>query len=90
MAVAAGGAEGGVGGLLVHAGGGALPSPMVGGCRLTLSNPKLKPPRTKRLKLRCDMRLSNVAFEFNWRRYTMMAVAGIQAGVYTRPRLSST
>ena len=31
--------------------------------------PKLKPPRTKRLKLDYDELLSNFAFKFNLRRY---------------------
>jgi len=30
--------------------------------------PKLKPPGTKRLKLKCDMLLSTFAFKFNLRR----------------------
>jgi hypothetical protein len=33
--------------------------------------PKLKPPRSKRLKLKCDILLSNFAFNFNLRRYTV-------------------
>jgi len=33
--------------------------------------PKLKPPGTKRLKLKCDVLLSNYAFKFNLRCYTM-------------------
>ena len=33
--------------------------------------PKWKPPGTKRLKLKCDILLSNFAFKFNLRRYTM-------------------
>ena len=32
--------------------------------------PKLKPPGTKRLKLKCDVLLSTSAFKFNLRRYT--------------------
>jgi len=32
--------------------------------------PKLKPPGSKRLKLKCDVLLSNFAFKFNLRRYT--------------------
>jgi len=32
--------------------------------------PKLKPPGTKRLKLKCDILLSTSAFKFNLRRYT--------------------
>ena len=31
--------------------------------------PKLKPPGSKRLKLKCDVPLPNVAFKFNLRRY---------------------
>jgi len=34
------------------------------------TKPKLKPPGTKRLKLKCDKLLSNFAFNFNLRRYT--------------------
>jgi len=33
--------------------------------------PKLKPPGTKRLKLKCDESLSNLAFNFNLRRFIM-------------------
>ena len=32
--------------------------------------PKLKPPGTKRLKLKCDVLLSGSSFKFNLRRYT--------------------
>ena len=32
--------------------------------------PKLKPPGTKRLRLKCDILLSTSAFKFNLRRYT--------------------
>ena len=32
--------------------------------------PKLNPPGTKRLKLKCDVLLSTFAFKFNSRRYT--------------------
>ena len=32
--------------------------------------PKLKPPGTKRLKLKCDILLSTSAFKFNLRRHT--------------------
>jgi len=32
--------------------------------------PKLKPPRTKRLRVMCDVLLSTVAFNLNLRRYT--------------------
>jgi len=33
--------------------------------------PKLKPPRDKRLKLKCDILLSNFPFKFNLRRYNL-------------------
>jgi hypothetical protein len=36
--------------------------------------PKLKPPGTERLKLNCGDALSNVAFKFNLRRYTVVRV----------------
>ena len=32
--------------------------------------PKLKPPGTKHLKLKCDILLSDFAFKFNLRRYS--------------------
>jgi len=32
--------------------------------------PRLKAPGTKRLKMKHDRLLSNLAFNFNWRRYT--------------------
>jgi hypothetical protein len=35
--------------------------------------PKLKPPGAKRLKLKCDIPLSNFGFKFNLRRYSMGA-----------------
>ena len=66
----------------------------VGRCRLTLSNPRLKPPGTKRLKLKCDIVLSSFAFKFNLRRYNSAngdVVAAIaEAGAYTRSEFSST
>jgi hypothetical protein len=37
--------------------------------------PKLKPPGSKRLKLKCDAPLSNVAFKFNLRCYTKADVS---------------
>ena len=37
--------------------------------------PKLKAPGTKRLKLEYDGPLSNVAFKFNMRRYTLVRQA---------------
>ena len=65
--------------------------------------PKLKPPGTKRLKLKCDILLSTSAFEFNLRRYSSLsklimlsqliraaATATTSAGAHTRSRFSST
>jgi hypothetical protein len=53
--------------------------------------PTLKAPGTKRLKLKCDLLLSNFAFKFNLRRYTKertlpdeRAVMTVEAG---RPAL---
>jgi len=40
-------------------------------------NSKLKPTKTKRLKVKCDTLLSTSAFKFNLRRYTL---AGNEAG----------
>jgi hypothetical protein len=37
--------------------------------------PKLKPPGTKRLKLKCDVLLSTSAFKFNLRRYNEASLA---------------
>jgi len=34
--------------------------------------PKLKPPGSKRLKLKCDVLLSTFGFKFNSRRYTVV------------------
>ena len=62
--------------------------------------PVLKAPRTKRLKLKWDKLLSNVAFNFNLRCYSaepgvdLLSVASLRdmlkAGSYTRPLLTST
>jgi hypothetical protein len=58
--------------------------------------PKLKPPGFNRLKLRCDILLSNSAFKFKLRRYTMEVnplspvILDLKAGAYTRPLSSST
>ena len=65
--------------------------------------PTLKPPGTKRLKLKCDVPLSSFAFKFNSRRVNQMAEelhtrlhahaavwGGLEAGAYTRPPLSSS
>jgi hypothetical protein len=38
-------------------------------------NPKLKPPGTKRLKLKCDILLSTSGFKLNLRRYKEVDVA---------------
>jgi len=38
--------------------------------------PKLKPPETEHMKLKCDMPLSNFAFNFNLHRYTSDAYYG--------------
>jgi hypothetical protein len=40
--------------------------------------PMLKAPGTKRLKLKYDQPLSSFAFNFNFRRYTMEAVAAAE------------
>ena len=41
--------------------------------------PKLQPSRTKRLKLKYDEPLSNVAFKFSLRRYNLAAVIDARA-----------
>ena len=45
--------------------------------------PKLKPPRTKRLKLNCDILLSTSTFKFNLRRYTTDAIAATRRKLHT-------
>jgi hypothetical protein len=50
----------------------AVTASLVGRCRLTLSNTRLKPPGTKPLKLKIDMLLLTSAFEFNLRRYSLV------------------
>jgi len=65
--------------------------------------PKLKPPGTKRLKLKTDVVLSSSAFKLNLRRYNkvnlgtgavLVLVAAqswmMRAGAYTRSHFSST
>ena len=61
--------------------------------------PKLKPPRTERLKLMCDVLLSTFAFKFNLRRCNMVlrlsytykhAGRAMLAGAYTRSLFRST
>ena len=62
--------------------------------------PKLKPPGTKHLKLKCDVLLSTSAFSFNLRRYSVLhvndlrelhsAVDALLAGAHTPPIFSST
>jgi len=47
--------------------------------------PKLKLPRTKRLKLQCDEPLSKFAFKFNLRRYTMARAACLNGCGWTAP-----
>jgi len=42
--------------------------------------PKLKPPGTKRLRLKCDILLSTFALKFKLRRYNEGAEAGAGAG----------
>jgi len=55
------------------------------------TKPKLKPPRTKRLKLKFEVFLSSSAFKFYLRRYTSEAdKMASMAGAYTRSRFSST
>jgi hypothetical protein len=53
----------------------------VGRCRLTLSKPVLKAPMVQRLKLEYGDPLSNVAFNFNLRRYSE---AGARSPTHTR------
>ena len=43
--------------------------------------PKLKPPGTERLKLKCDILLSTSAFKFNSRRYITDATGNRISGV---------
>jgi len=62
----------------------------------------MKPPGTKRLKLKCDILLSTYAFKFNLRRYNEQLsadddmigqedLAGLpEVEAYTSPLLSST
>jgi hypothetical protein len=47
--------------------------------------PKLKPPVTKRLKLKWDILHSNYAFNFNLRRYILGKFVGILAGLEPEP-----
>jgi len=50
--------------------------------------PKLKPPRSKRLKLRCVVPLSNFPLEFNLHRYTEEAADAFQHDEVGRRRLT--
>jgi hypothetical protein len=68
--------------------------------------PKFKPPRSRRLKLRCVIPLSYFAFKFNLRRYATarraarraqrqdrrdeQAALRTEAGAYTYPLFGST
>jgi len=45
--------------------------------------PKLEPPGTKRLKLKCDILLSTSAFKFNLRRYSVVAAGYIESSSAT-------
>ena len=48
--------------------------------------PTLKPPGTKRLNVKCDKLLSNFAFQFKLRRYSLSREAGnLTVGVVTYP-----
>jgi hypothetical protein len=44
--------------------------------------PTLKPPRTKRLKRKCDEPLSNFAFNINLRRYTEQVVLFLKDSLF--------
>jgi len=57
---------------------------VVGQCRLTLSNPSRTRAWFQRLKLICDEPLSNFAFNFNLRRYSVAALRIDLAHVNTR------
>jgi len=48
--------------------------------------PKLKPPGTKRLKLKCDIPLSTSAFKFNLRRYIKFQSGRCDVGGFFEPR----
>ena len=65
--------------------------------RVEAIKPKLELPGTKRLKLKCGVLLSNFAFNFNLRRYTMEELmtastltSTFEAGAYTRSLFGST
>ena len=49
--------------------------------------PKLKPPGTKRLKLKCAMLLSTSAFRFNLRHYSEAALRGELAAEQSRTKV---
>jgi hypothetical protein len=61
---------------------------MVGRCRLTLSNPSRTRGWFQRFKLKCDKPLSNFAFTFNLRRYTMALKAWMEVAGKRRTRRS--
>jgi len=52
--------------------------------------PKLKLPGSKQLKLKCNVLLSNRAFEFYLRRYSMGAGARMSQGASARMSQGST
>jgi len=70
----------------------------VGRCRLIVSKPVLNARLVSALETKYDELLSNVAFNFNLRRYIEAAFSKLtrgrggssQAGAYTRPRFGST
>jgi len=51
-------------------------------------NPKLTPPRSRRLKLRCVVPLSEFAFKFNLRRYIEVSHGAATLGLSTRQFLA--
>jgi len=58
----------------------------VGRCKLNdPMKPKVKPPETKRLKLKCDILLSTSAFKFNLRRYASAGLLAWAARVVPSP-----
>jgi len=61
------------------------------------TKPKLKAPGPKRVKLQCDVLLSNFAFNVDLRRYNvgtnnqeLLADPGYRAGAYTRSHFRSS
>jgi len=52
--------------------------------------PKLKSPGSKRLKLKCDVLLSNFTFKFNLRRYDLKSPFDRATPVIVQPLLRPT